>query len=772
MKFYQGSTVLETSSVHYDFQESTDIACFKSPSKHDLNDGICSEINVGEDHDVDKLNLSPDLENVNDRALIQCSSPILVASKIVDEDAKVIGSKDIDPNMDNKNESLNMNIEEESLNIDKDNEASQHSQDFLCSPLLDNRIESDCDRAEQPDYKNEEVIDGKLVGECVADSDCSQEFIASVIEDRQRDEPPGHLNSSQEFLDAYFSTQVLRNISLPSQNQVERVVESQNEYDDPMISTQDLCKIQMSQLYHTDFVPKNNSVNVPPLSYSAGPSFGKANGKPITISKNAEIFGNIFLQEQSVSFNAPLIGTRLLRQLASHSSSKTSAALNIPVLVDNRTIFNAENALTKIDKLNVHTRPKEIEISDVSSNAVFTEVAPGVTSEFKSGTLSFMDADTRSKEFGVCDASRELQSSFAHSPEKRASFVATSNSSNEPHFLGFSNASRPFQSPFAHSSREISSVTNNTSPSKDAAFQGFSNASRPFQSPLVHSSREISSVTNNTSPSKDAAFQGFSNASRPFQSPMVPSIDFSMGFQTASKKAIVAPSKEAIAKFDQLINDENKPLSDNHGDHQFKVPLPGIIAKSIPGTPIFSSIIPEKNLVVNTPISTPSSSSKGLLLTPTVTPKSYSKSGIKNTPFKPLSIKKPIENVLRTPGSSLVSHERQKLFNIPQNRTSFAISFPNPLSVQKKIGPWTLPHASLLSYQFPTCNGLKGVDDALQILRQNIFQKISICWVENHYRWILWKLSSLANRLETQQYRWSFDEVIAQLIFRYFFVSI
>jgi breast cancer 2 susceptibility protein len=71
-------------------------------------------------------------------------------------------------------------------------------------------------------------------------------------------------------------------------------------------------------------------------------------------------------------------------------------------------------------------------------------------------------------------------------------------------------------------------------------------------------------------------------------------------------------------------------------------------------------------------------------------------------------------------------------------------------------------------FQFIDNDGsFKGAFQAFESLLNQNLKSATLKWVKNHYRWIVWTLSSIASRIEGCLHLWNWQEVLNQLAFRY-----
>ncbi|KAJ3308289.1 Breast cancer 2, early onset [Boothiomyces sp. JEL0838] len=151
------------------------------------------------------------------------------------------------------------------------------------------------------------------------------------------------------------------------------------------------------------------------------------------------------------------------------------------------------------------------------------------------------------------------------------------------------------------------------------------------------------------------------------------------------------------------------------------------------------------------------------------TPTTTSKSILRNTPFKkpaitPTAIRKSTPNV--TPRKTFFDlkllENRQPLKNVNLELPSIGMDMHN-------LPEWYHVNANnALMVKFNENGKLLGVQEAISELQSRGCIE-SVCkeqWAANHYRFIVWKLASMA-RMLNQSERWNFESVIEQLLYRY-----
>lgn len=77
--------------------------------------------------------------------------------------------------------------------------------------------------------------------------------------------------------------------------------------------------------------------------------------------------------------------------------------------------------------------------------------------------------------------------------------------------------------------------------------------------------------------------------------------------------------------------------------------------------------------------------------------------------------------------------------------------------------------SNALFYHFATAGtAMKGPEDAYQQILRDGCSQITQIWVNNHWALILWKLAAIVrSKPALWEVRWTFDEVLRQLKYRY-----
>lgn len=242
--------------------------------------------------------------------------------------------------------------------------------------------------------------------------------------------------------------------------------------------------------------------------------------------------------------------------------------------------------------------------------------------------------------------------------------------------------------------------------------------------------------------------------------------DLFVGFTTASKKSLPQPRRETFGGFSNASRPFQSPFANN------------------PTKPSTTPIVTRSGFSSDSkPFKTPLIQNQSISnATTTTTTTSTVFGDIKNTPFKkptivPYTKRANLHSIVLKPSDGSAQPVQSisnppkatRLTRIPANRQSYS---DLSITTQVTLGPWCKVNGSnAIDVTFDEGQQQLGWSDARSKLIECgcLSSTCTRSWVMNHYRWIVWKLASLAARCGRDA-DWTFDNVVTQLKFRFVFI--
>nr|XP_031857611.1 uncharacterized protein CI109_007006 [Kwoniella shandongensis]KAA5524683.1 hypothetical protein CI109_007006 [Kwoniella shandongensis] len=257
--------------------------------------------------------------------------------------------------------------------------------------------------------------------------------------------------------------------------------------------------------------------------------------------------------------------------------------------------------------------------------------------------------------------------------------------------------------------------------------------------------------------------------------PSTPNIATS-AFRTGSGKLATQPSTSSMSRALSLFADIDKDTPSRPiTSQQFATPSQNPASFVHPSTPSRTPLATTTNTFssIKKPIilKTPSTSLRRIGLGATPTQRKTVKRGF-ITPFKQVAVR-------QDPGPSKPKIAYQAVFDLdpPPNRISYRASHFHPqyytpadlteLGIPEAI--WTMTSNNAKYYQFLAEDGsILGTHQALIRLQGERCLSATAKWVDNHWTHILWKLAGeIQAKPDLFRSKWSWEEVMSQLIYRY-----
>ncbi|TIA86186.1 hypothetical protein E3P99_03756 [Wallemia hederae] len=266
-----------------------------------------------------------------------------------------------------------------------------------------------------------------------------------------------------------------------------------------------------------------------------------------------------------------------------------------------------------------------------------------------------------------------------------------------------------------------------------------------------------------------------------------------VGFVTAAGDPVPLPSQQAIDKAKDKFNDSTvdvKPLDDTKTDaeiippspsastpHQTKTPLPlhKQLLRNQQSTPFKSPLIHSNRQLDDstTPkaarprVGVGMSSNKPAKRQKFVTP---FKQGVVPSPQLGVAAAKPIEKAVQINKQNTATcvfdlkcpSERKSMSNFGVRPRGYTLAYLSAVNIPHVVLHMNSQSANFFSFS-PEATSIQAFADLKSRGCTNINQR----WVDNHWRFIVWKLASVIRSCPSEMPRWSYDEVVRQLLYRY-----
>ncbi|KAJ3305458.1 Breast cancer 2, early onset [Kappamyces sp. JEL0829] len=547
---------------------------------------------------------------------------------------------------------------------------------------------------------------------------------------------------SQNYFDPMMTTQMFRNLDLPAEAAAHTLT-SEADYEDPFFSTQILNAVSLSQFNDPSSKGAGCKDDERPLhhlaaAYQPGGSFGTVTRGEIKVNHQMTLLAQKFIQEQHCDYQGGLLdGTALLRKNTNVDS-----------------IVKLLQPSTLADISSMQRRVREAQRNGKSAPA------PTVTAPEPSKAASDEKAPV--------------------SPPLAASEPFADPHESDPHpplipppmeFGGFTTGAGkklppPSKAAMALGTAIASAASDSPGWGKMGGFQ--SGAGKPLPPPSK-AALELSTSL-------------FTAGAAPSGMPM-------SGFSTGAGRALPTPSRSAMERASLLLKSSEPESSHPASKDVFKIPSAPArtLPRSNPSTPSTPAVSRMRaGAQPDTPCATLSSarSLRGAAFKTPVTRATtagtpVSGSTLRNTPFKQptISVRKrsTLHANIAVPSSPATPVQKPaakevRFVKIPGQRTSYREAFGN---ARQTTANTALPSSGIngsnaLSVTFETEGGVCGAGQAQQVLLDRGCLS-SLCtpeWVRNHYRWIVWKMAFLSQRLGAANV-WSWDYLTTQLLFRY-----